>query len=56
MYIYIYIYMYRLNRRTRARGIDIYHVFLISGCAICQNYMFSGEPNTLPFFRRLKQI
>ena len=28
----------------------------ISGCAICQNYMFSGESNTLPFFRRLKQI
>jgi len=28
----------------------------VSGCAICQNYMFSGESNTLPFFRRLKQI
>jgi hypothetical protein len=30
--------------------------YIISGCAICQNYMFSGESNTLPFFRRLKQI
>ena len=29
---------------------------LISGCAICQNYMFSGESNISPFFRRLKQI
>jgi len=27
-----------------------------SGCVICQNYMFSGESNTPPFFRRLKQI
>jgi hypothetical protein len=31
-------------------------VSLISGCAICQNYMLSGESNTLPFFRRLQQI
>ena len=27
-----------------------------SGCAICQKYMFSGESNTLPYFRRLQQI
>jgi len=27
-----------------------------SDCAICQNYIFSGESNTPPFFRRLQQI
>jgi len=28
----------------------------VSGCAICQNYMFWGKFNTISFFRRLKQI
>ena len=32
------------------------YLMVVSGCAICQNYLFSGESNTLPFFRRLKQI
>jgi len=30
--------------------------YIISGCTICQNYMFLKESNTLPFFRSLKQI
>jgi len=28
---------------------------LISGCANCQNYIFSGESNTLPLFRSLNK-
>jgi len=60
MWLYTYIYTYKYIYIHVYICIYIFthmYVFIYRcGCAICQNYMFSGESNTPPFFRRLQQI
>jgi len=65
--IHIYVYIYVLHVRVYIHVIKFWQIslmhvlkyvciYFILSCAICQNYMFSGESNIPPFFRRLKKI